>query len=68
MSFRIKQLIVIAAILGFILFVSNREYYIDTDLNTIYEQITEDNDLGDMESFDANEIKKNFGFNINDYV
>ena len=67
MSFRIKQLIVIAAILGFILFVSNREYYIDTDLNTIYEQITEDNDLGDMESFDAKEIKKNFGFNINDY-
>ena len=67
MSFRIKQLIVIAAILGFILFISHKEYYIDTDLSVIYEKISADNNLEGMIQFDANEIKKNFGFNINDY-
>ncbi len=67
MSFRIKQLIILAAILGFILFVSHGEYYIDTDLSDIYEEISSDNSLGEMIPFDANDIKKNFGFNINDY-
>lgn len=67
MSFRIKQLIILAAILGFILFVSHGEYYIDTELSDIYEEISSDNSLGEMIPFDANDIKKNFGFNINDY-
>lgn len=67
MSFRIKQLIILAAILGFILFVSHGEYYIDTDISDIYEEISSDNSLGEMIPFDANDIKKNFGFNINDY-
>ena len=67
MSFRIKQLIILAAILGFILFVSHGEYYVDTDLSVIYEEISSDNSLGEMIPFDANDIKKNFGFNINDY-
>ncbi len=67
MSFRIKQLIILAAILGFILFLSHGEYYIDTDLSDIYEEISSDNSLGEMIPFDANDIKKNFGFNINDY-
>ena len=56
MSFRIKQLIILAAILGFILFVSHGEYYIDTDISDIYEEISSDNSLGEMIPFDANDI------------
>ncbi len=67
MSYRIKQLIVIAAILGFILFISHGEYYADVELSAVYEAVSAGIGAEDMVMFDASDIKKDFGFNINDY-
>ena len=67
MSFRIKEILTIACLLAFILFINHRESYIDVSVQDIYEQVYDDMDMTDMSEFGYAEIKKNFGFNINDY-
>lgn len=67
MSLRIKQLIVIACLLGFVLFVSHREFYKDVNIDSIRTSVNKVEAVADMKEFGASQIKKDYGFNINDY-
>ena len=67
MSLRIKQLIVIACLLGFILFISHRDFYKDVNIDSIKFSVSKDETVNCMEEFGASRIKRDYGFNINDF-
>lgn len=67
MSLKIKQLLVIVALLGFILFVTNRDHYEDVDIESVRNEAIKLEALEAMEEFGPSEIKKDYGININDY-
>lgn len=67
MSLRLKQLIVIIFLMGFILYVSHRDYYRDVELKTIETEALKVEYFDELTKFSASEIKKDYGFNINDY-
>lgn len=67
MSLRIKQMIVIAGLVAFILFISNRDSYKNPPIDTVMESVEESNALGNMIKMSSTDIKKDYGFNINDY-
>lgn len=67
MSLRIKQMLVIAGLVAFILFISNRDSYKNPPIDTVMESVEESDALGDMIKMSSTDIKKDYGFNINDY-
>lgn len=67
MSLRIKQLIIIVCLLGFILFISHKDVYKDVSIDSIKFVVAKSDATSGMEEFGASQIKRDFGFNINDY-
>ncbi len=67
MSLRIKQMLVIVGLIAFILYISNKDSYRNPALETVMESVEEGKVLGDMIKMSPTDIKKDYGFNINDY-
>ncbi len=67
MSLRVKEFLVIACLMAFVIFINRRDSYRDIDASDILEDIVENVDIGEMEQFNNSDIKKDFGVNANDY-
>lgn len=60
-------MLVIAGLIAFILYISNKDSYRNPALETVMESVEESKVLGDMIKMSPTDIKKDYGFNINDY-
>lgn len=67
MSVRFKELLVLCCLMMFIMFINNRDNYIDVNIDEIESCLSEASDLSEMEHFGNSQIKKDFGINANDY-
>lgn len=58
MSLRIKQMLVIAGLIAFILYISNKDSYRNPALETVMESVEESKVLGDMIKMSPTDIKR----------
>ncbi len=67
MSYKIKELIIIVALVAFILFINNKTVYKDISTDAIISELQDVADLDNMKEFGNSQIKKDLGINANDY-
>lgn len=67
MRYRIGEFIVLGILAVFIVFINAKDNYVDVDVNTIASGISDTSGFGDMEKFGSEDVKKDFGINVNNY-
>lgn len=67
MRFRIGELALLGILAVFIIFINAKDNYKDVDVNTIASGISDTAGFGSMDKFGSEDVKKDFGININNY-
>ena len=67
MLIKIKEFLLVGLFIVFILFINKQAVFVEVDMETITDALSDEAGLDEMQKFSASRIKADLGINVNDY-